>query len=73
MLLGYTYGRSFDNGSGLTDVTNPINPQLSYGLSNYDFTQYFVGSYTVNSPFDKLVPKIGRSRLVEGWASQRYH
>lgn len=67
VLLGYTYGRSFDNGSGLTDVTNPLNPQRSYGLSNYDFTQYFVGSYTVHSPFDKFVDG-WKKQVVGGWA-----
>jgi hypothetical protein len=67
VLLGYTYGRSFDNGSGLTDVTNPLNPQRSYGLSNYDFTQYFVGSYTVHSPFDRFVNG-WKKQVVGGWA-----
>ncbi len=67
VLLGYTYGRSFDNGSGLTDVTNPLNPQRSYGLSNYDFTQYFVGSYTIHSPFDKFVDG-WKKQVVGGWA-----
>ena len=67
VLLGYTYGRSFDNGSGLTDATNPLNPERSYGLSNYDFTQYFVGSYTIHSPFDKFVDG-WKKQVVGGWA-----
>lgn len=68
-LLGYTYGRSFDDGSGLTDVTNVINPKLSYGLSNFDFTQYLVGSYTVHLPFDMLTGHSGvASQIARGWS-----
>jgi len=68
VLFGYTYGRSFDNSSGLTDVTNVINPRLSYGLSNYDYTQYFVGSYTVQLPFDRLVPEHWEKLATGGWS-----
>jgi hypothetical protein len=67
-LLGYTYGRSFDNGSGLTDVTNVLNPKLSYGLSNFDFTHYFVGSYTVQLPFDRFVNARWEREVAGGWA-----
>jgi hypothetical protein len=68
VLLGYTYGRSFDNGSGLTDVTNVLDPQLSYGLSNFDFTQYLVGSYTIHLPFDMLTPSHGwANKVAGGW------
>jgi hypothetical protein len=69
VLLGYTYGRSFDDGSGLTDVTNVLNPKRSYGLSNYDFTQYFVASYTVHLPFDRFIDRNGwEKQVVGGWA-----
>jgi len=67
-LLGYTYSRSFDNSSGLTDVTNVVNPMLSYGLSNFDFTHYFVGSYTVHMPFDNLVSARWAKAITGGWA-----
>ncbi len=68
VLLGYTYGRSFDNGSGLTDVTNVLNPSLSYGLSNFDFTQYFVGSYTIHLPFDMLTQAHSwANKVAGGW------
>ena len=68
-LLGYTYGRSMDDGSGLTDATNVINPKLSYGLSNFDFTQYLVGSYTVHLPFDMLTHHTGwANQITKGWS-----
>lgn len=69
VLFGYTFGRSFDNGSGLTDVTNVLDPQLSYGLSNFDVAQYFVGSYTVQLPFNMLINHNGFAHyLASGWA-----
>ncbi len=67
-LLGYTYGRSFDDASGLTDVTNVLNPRLSYGLSNFDYTHYFVGSYTVQMPFDRWVGARWEKQAVGGWS-----
>jgi len=67
-LLGYTYGRSFDDGSGLTDVTNVYQPHRSYGLSNFDFTQYFVASYEVKLPFDRLVHERWEKQAVGGWS-----
>ena len=67
-LLGYTYGRSFDDASGLTDVTNVLNPRASYGLSNFDYTHAFVGSYTVHMPFDHLVDQRWAKAVIGGFA-----
>lgn len=69
-LLGYTYARSFDNASAQSDKTNVLNPSLSWGLSNFDVTHNFVGSYTVQLPFDLLTPnKTGFVAFVaKGWA-----
>jgi hypothetical protein len=67
-LLAYTYGRSFDDASGLTDVTNVINPRASYGLSAFDFTHFFVASYTVHMPFDELVVSRWQKQIIGGWA-----
>jgi hypothetical protein len=69
-LLGYTFSRSFDNSSSQSERTNVINPTLSWGLSNFDVTHNFVGSYTVQLPFDLLTPN--HSGLLayvgKGWA-----
>ncbi|QNI36641.1 carboxypeptidase regulatory-like domain-containing protein [Edaphobacter albus] len=69
-LLGYTFSRSFDNASAQSDKTNVLNPALSWGLSNFDVTHNFVGSYTVQLPFDRLTP--GQSGiayyLARGWS-----
>ncbi|HEY0161755.1 MAG TPA: TonB-dependent receptor [Edaphobacter sp.] len=68
VLLGYTFSRSFDNSSGMTDRTNPYNPGLSYGLSKFDVTHNFVGSYNVRLPFDRLVEERWAKAIVGGWS-----
>ena len=65
LLLGYTYGRSFDDSSGYGEQYNPINPALSRGLSAFDSTNNFVVSYNYALPFDRLG---GPKRLTSGWA-----
>ena len=68
-LLGYTFAKSIDNGSGASDVTNVLNPKLSRGLSNFDLTHNFVASYTLQLPFNNFIGKSGWSeRITSGWA-----
>ncbi|MEG9437571.1 TonB-dependent receptor [Edaphobacter sp. HDX4] len=69
-LLGYTFSRSFDNASAQSDKTNVINPDLSRGLSNFDVTHNFVGSYTIQLPFDLLTPSHSGVAyyIARGWA-----
>lgn len=66
-LAGYTYSRSLDDASsygqgGLT--INPVNGQLSKGLSSFDMTNNFVTSYSYELPFDKLFRE---NRVTRGW------
>jgi hypothetical protein len=66
-LAGYTYSKSLDDASsygqgGLT--INPINGQLSKGLSSFDMTNNFVTSYNYELPFDKLFRE---NRATRGW------
>jgi hypothetical protein len=65
MLLGYTYSKSLDNASGYGEQFNPINPNLSRGLSAFDSTHNFVVSYNYVLPFDRWG---GPKRLTHGWA-----
>ena len=64
-LIGYTYSRAFDDSSGYGEQINPINPRLTRGLSAFDSTNNFVGSYTYVLPIDQLG---GPKRLTNGWA-----
>ena len=66
-LVGYTYSKSLDDASsygtgGLT--INPVNGQLSKGLSSFDMTHNFVASYNYELPFDKLFRE---NRATRGW------
>jgi hypothetical protein len=65
MLLGYTYSKSMDIGSGYGEQFNPVNPNLSRGLSAWDQTHNFVTSYTYVLPIDRLG---GPKRLTNGWS-----
>jgi len=65
MLLGYTYSKSLDIASGYGEQVNPVNPNLSRGLSAWDQTHNFVTSYTYVLPIDRLG---GPKRLTNGWS-----
>jgi hypothetical protein len=65
MLLGYTYSKSLDLASGYGEQFNPVNPNLSRGLSAWDQTHNFVTSYTYVLPIDRLG---GPKRLTNGWS-----
>jgi Carboxypeptidase regulatory-like domain len=69
LLIAYTFSKSLDNGSGLTDVTNVYNPKLSKSLSIFNQAQVFVASYTVQLPFNKFAAE-GRvaNLFTAGWA-----
>jgi hypothetical protein len=54
-----------DDASGYGEQFNPINPNLSRGLSAFDSTHNFVVSYNYVLPFDKWG---GPKRLTHGWA-----
>jgi hypothetical protein len=64
-LLGYTYGKSLDNSSSISDQLVPANYNLTYGLSSFDIRQNFVGSFTYGLPFDTLFRK--RNGLTKNW------
>jgi hypothetical protein len=69
VLFGYTFSRSFDNSSAMTDRTYPYNSRASYGLSKFDVTHNFVGSYNVRLPFDRYVgDRRWAQAIVEGWS-----
>jgi hypothetical protein len=65
MLLGYTYSKSLDTASGYGEQFNPVNPNLSRGLSAWDQTHNFVTSYTYVLPIDRFG---GPKRLTHGWS-----
>jgi hypothetical protein len=68
-LIGYTWSKSIDNGSGVFDPTDVFNPASSRALSSFDVPQNLVASYTVQLPFNNFIGKGDLSRRVTaGWA-----
>jgi hypothetical protein len=64
-LLGYTYGKSLDNSSSISDQLVPTNYRLTYGLSAFDIRQNFVGSATYELPLGR--PFGEQSLFTRGW------
>jgi hypothetical protein len=64
LLLGYTYSKSLDDGSGFGEQVNPFDPRLSRGLSAFDLRHNFVVSYSYEIPLRNLG---GPKQLVDGW------
>lgn len=64
-LLGYTYGKSIDQGSNLGEQLNPLNLRGTRAISAYDMKHNFVASYQIGLPFDQLLRRT--NRLTSGW------
>ena len=62
---GYTYGKSLDNSSSISEQLNPSNYRATYGPSAFDLKHNFVLSYRYEIPFEHLLG--GRNRLTDGW------
>jgi len=65
LAAGYTYGKSLDDSSNLGEEVNPINPNLSYGLSSFDLRHNLVASYNYKIPVDSLFR--ASNQWVKGW------
>lgn len=65
VLVGYTYSKAMDDGSGLQSQIIPTNHRLSRAIADFDLTHNFVASYRYELPFDRL---FGHNRLASGWA-----
>jgi hypothetical protein len=61
---GYTYGKSLDNSSSISDQLNPLDYRKSYGPSAFDLKHNFAVSYWYELPFDRF---LGANRLTRGW------
>jgi len=63
-LAGYTWSKSIDQASSISDPGNPYNFQATRALSAFDIPQNLVVSFQYNLPFDKLKHIRG---LTAGW------
>ena len=53
-LIGYTYSKSIDQASSLSDIANPFNFRAMRALSSFDLRHNFVASYSYQLPFEAL-------------------
>jgi Carboxypeptidase regulatory-like domain/TonB dependent receptor len=64
-LAGYTYSKSIDQASSVSEQVNPLNYNLSRAPSSFDLTHNFVVSYRYPLPFAHLFG--ARNRATDGW------
>jgi hypothetical protein len=64
-LAGYTYSKSMDNSSSISDQLVPTNYRLTYGLSAFDIRQNFVASTRYELPLETLFK--ASNLLTKGW------
>jgi hypothetical protein len=62
---GYTYGKSLDNSSSISDQLNPLNYRATYSPSAFDLKHNFVLSYRYEIPHYRGTRVPGR--LTSGW------
>ncbi len=66
LLLGYTWGKSFDDASSVGEEVLPGNLHYTYALSAFDIKENFVASYRYDLPVDSLLHR--KDRLTTGWS-----
>jgi len=62
---GYTYGKTLDNSSSISDQLNPLNYRATYAPSAFDLKHNFVVSYRYEIPLERLFGT--RNRLAADW------
>jgi hypothetical protein len=63
--IGYTYSRSIDQASSLSDVVDPYNFNATRGLSAWNLTDDFVATYDYNLPLERLSYRA--RKVLGGW------
>jgi hypothetical protein len=66
LMAAYTYAKSMDNSSSLSEELNPIDPSIGRALSAFDIRQNFVLSYHIELPMALLLQR--NHRWTRGWA-----
>ncbi|HEX5229655.1 MAG TPA: TonB-dependent receptor [Bryobacteraceae bacterium] len=64
-LVGYTYSKSIDQASSISDPGNPFNLSATRALSSWDLTHNFVASYQYTLPFEHFFGHV--KYLTDGW------
>jgi len=66
MLAGYTYGKSLDDSSSLSEPVYPMGANFTKALSAFDIRQSFVLSYKYDLPLEALFH--AQNRLTTAWS-----
>ncbi len=65
LAASYTYSKSLDNSSSLSEEVNPVVPILTKAISAFDVRHNFVVNYTAPLLLDRLVHR--HAALAGGW------
>jgi hypothetical protein len=65
-LVGYTYSKSIDQASSMSDPIDPFDFRATRALSAFNLTQNLVVSYDYQLPFDRLTTHV--KGLTRGWS-----
>jgi hypothetical protein len=65
MMLAYTFSKSLDEASSISDIVDPFDYRRMRALSSFDLRHNFVATYRYQLPFDRF----GRRArfLTDGW------
>ena len=66
VMAAYTYGKSLDDSSSLSEPVYPMGAAMSKAISAFDLRHNFVASYRYTLPFERLTGK--QNRLTTGWS-----
>ncbi|MBZ5580475.1 MAG: TonB-dependent receptor [Acidobacteriia bacterium] len=66
LMLAYTFSKSLDQASSISDPVNPFNYRLTRALSAWDLTHNFVATYQYEIPLERLSKRA--KVLTQGWA-----
>jgi len=65
VMLAYTYSKSLDESSSISDPVNPFNYRLMRALSAWDMRHNFVATYQYQLPFDRISRRA--KAATHGW------
>jgi Carboxypeptidase regulatory-like domain len=65
-MLAYTYSKSIDEASSISDIVDPYNFKRTRALSAWDLRHNFVATFRYQLPFERLSRRA--RMLTEGWA-----
>lgn len=64
--LAYTFSKSIDQASSISDIVDPFNHSRTRALSAWDLTHSFVATYLYHLPFERISRRA--RAITQGWA-----